>query len=313
MADSLMASASNFIADNNFTPGELQAILTSALVMSILSLIGCVFNLTVTMALKIHHHVLGMMIVWLSLMDFIYNTVGILQTVSVENSLICQVQSFAVSIGYGGSLAWSCCFAHSLYINFKKDDIRAVATFYKRYVKICILIAIMLATVSLVIRPTEIDNDSHTCWPKRKENSIDWAFVSLEFIPSTTAAIYCLICYFYVIKKVRRFGGRMYLELLVYPLIMIVCYSPFNILRLYVQITGVGHGPFWWELSSIVFANSQGIFNALAYGLSGTLKGGCQRFCQRKNGVSDDSNQHSISAIDTEFPQPSGNLYHNFS
>lgn len=271
-------------SEDQLTPGQLEAILISGLATSIFSLIGCLFNLTATLLLKVHRHTLGKMVILLSIMDSIYNVVGIAQTFKVSSSNICQVQSFFVAFGYCGSLAWTCCFAHSLYVTLKQENIEQ---YFKKYNLVSFFAAIGLGLLAITIRFQDLDEETHTCWPKRAEGLFDWAFIIMILTPTAVSVVYCTVCYSSVISKIREFGGKVHRELLLYPLIMIICFTPFTALRMYIQITQSNYGPFWLELASISLANSQGLLNAFAYGLSGTLKGGCKAICRKRSNSMD--------------------------
>lgn len=257
-------SASDTVIDN-LTEAQVDSILLAGLIASVLSLIGCIFNLITTIVLKITTHTLGKMVICLSLMDIFVNFSGILESVRTDSDIYCGSITFLSAFGYGGSLTWTCCFAHLLYVTVNKDiGNRSADAYFKIYNGVSGAIAVTIAFIAVIFQLNTVQE--HLCW-SRSDDNLGWVLVSLRTAPVSIALIYCIGCYLVIIRKLKTFQEDLHLELLLYPLVLVICYLPFALMRMSIQFFNADV-PFSLEILSVILYDSQGLLNALAYGLS---------------------------------------------
>lgn len=230
-----------------------------SLILSILgslSLLGCLFNITITFLLKLHRNVLGKMMICLSVTDFIY-TMAIGCPIWRDLPAANIIFNFA----WAGSVIWGCSFADTLYNSAKFGEELLDDSLLKKYFVMSVIFSAIGGLLQAPIFNSFIP-------------SISFWFNGIIAIISI---IYCSYCYIIALKKIREYKMDVSLELLSYPLILIICEIPFVILQFY----NIFCSPVPKELGEIamIVLASRGICNSLAYGLSSRIKQGIKLRC----------------------------------
>lgn len=266
--------------------------------VDMISIIGSIFNIALTFIYKTQKCTIGKMVVALSVADLIANCGGLLLLVPASNEAQCKIIGTFMGFGYSASLFWTCNFAHSLIVVTEAEQIDAIDKYFRKYCFYTTLLALAAGLIGgfsgyLSLHPEGI------CWHQRG----NVGFYSELFqrivlvVPCLGSLIYCFYCYIYTFKKLRNSGVNMRLELMLYPLILIVCYLPFTIggLSTFLFQTHIQHP---WDVINHSLLYSQGFFNSIAYGLSGTINATCLRCCMKsRSRASEDSltNDHNNS------------------
>ena len=117
-----------------------------------LSIVGCLFNFTTTIVLSTYKFTLGKMVIALSIMDFVATVISLLAVVKTENQYYCDFKSFWWFFGFNGSLAWTSCFAHGLYISTKSNNLEIIDSKFKPYAIVSTSIALILGTTGFFLK-----------------------------------------------------------------------------------------------------------------------------------------------------------------
>ena len=238
-------------------------------IVSILSVSGVLFSLVTSIALKTHKHAVGKMVIGLCLMDLMLNGALIFDFGDIYDISLCQLQTFFIYCGYGGSLAWTCCFAHSLWYSLNIGEAIIKDSLFKIYAWISSAAALVIGAVAVFTRFRQIDDGLKIC--KHVHGSNGYLADIGDFLvlvsPAVISILICSICYILVIKKLKDWGARMYLELLLYPIILLICYCPLAILAVYTRYSGYQPSETLYAICNGLFS-AQGFLNAFAYGLS---------------------------------------------
>lgn len=276
LQNSISLESSQFASDPDESESEI--ISKGVLVMVILSIIGCIFNITITIKTKNHKNPLGMMVIQLCYMDCIWGVVSIFEAFPIASPIICQILSFWEFFGNTGALFCTCCFAHALYVSVRQDSIEIISRYYRLYTLIGLLSGLIGGVVSVATRYYYSPEKCNYCSPSESV----FAKVICVVIPSILALLYCFSCYGIVVCKLNEISHRRNYELLCYPLILIVCYFP-AVTKIILGISGkdttVSLG---WDLCFNLLYNAQGFLNALAYGMSQNIGSALKATCCKK-------------------------------
>ena len=255
---------------------KLQMLLM--IITCMLSIIGCFFNLTTTLILKIAHNTLGKMVVVLCIMDLLYNVCCILTDYYPGNSITCMIESSLMIGGFAGSIFWTCCFAHCLYVSAKGDTVIILEDYFTKYTILSIIAAIIFGTTSGLTNFIQYE-ETTGCVHQTKTNAFDLSFFLVLICPVTLAVLYCIFCYASTIRALRQLREKLYLELLIYPLVLIICFFPYIGVGIYKQINETVSIPSLVTLISKSLFNLQGFLNAFVYGLSRRIIDGYKHQC----------------------------------
>ena len=280
MLSVLYASGSNSIV-NFITSDELNSTITSRIVVNSLSIFGSLFNIITILRVRTTTVILRKMIVSLCCMDLIFNIISMLSFLSTESPLLCSSLGFLVFYGYNGSIVWTCFFAHCLKTTMKSDETDNTDKLWKIYACLGFVLPLVGAAAGTATHYYIVQEGY--CWHyPSSATTIDWQDFFLTIVPTTIAVLYCVYNYLLVICKLRQMGMRVYVELLFYPLILIVCSFPWNTYTLY-NLFSKNPPPFKLFVVGNVMLSMQGFLNALAYGLSRTIVTEYKRaFCMKK-------------------------------
>lgn len=270
----------NYVLYLNTAQDKNEVILIANLTANSLSLLGCFFNLITTVWLDHSQKDIARMIIGLSVLDIINNTMSmIVVLVTYAANTFCQILTFLEYFGYGGSLVLTCCFAHALYVGTQGVRTQFLREYFRIYGIMAISAGIALATLTVATEYDQVDPANGFCWHYIHHEGFDWKDFCVSTLPLSFSIGFCAFCYLSVIKQLRNAIGRTFLELLLYPLILIVCYLPWVSWTVYASIAQTDKIPFAWLFIATIGSNSQGLFNAFAYGLSRRIVVGYREKC----------------------------------
>ena len=256
-------TTSNFLGEDILSPGMM--VIFYALIL--LSILGCIFNLIATFLLKHHRNVLGKMIILLSINDLIFMIAFGVPFLGIWIGNI--YRSIIQKITWSGSVFWVCCFAHALSTSVKVGEECLTNSLLKKYVCSSLIVSVF---GSLLVK--------FGVESLASEERFSLLFYLIVGIPSI---IYCTACYITVFKRLRKGQGRDHLELLLYPLILIICELGVVIPSLYLIFEIENNSMILYDLTLLCIM-SRGIWNPLAYGLSSKIRNGFKALCRRENG-----------------------------
>lgn len=296
---SLLISA-RYVLRLGYTPSQINALLIATITTNTLSIIGCFFNLITTLLLKKTGYSLNKMVIGLSLMDILYNFTPLIGSWVQENLFLCQTYAFFTYIGYAGSLVWTCCFGHCLYSSVKRGEGQAVVHYIKPYIWISTLSGILFGIFVVVIQYYQVYPGNGGCLHYSNGKEFDWRDFIVSDLTAAIVVLYSGFCYLSVINKLRQFGIRMHLELMCYPLILVICLFPWVCLSVYNMIAVPARIPFSWVLVANVLMSAQGLLNAFAYGLSYKIVIGYRNKCCNRRQKSVEGSRHHTSLLLSE-------------
>lgn len=254
--------------------------------MNVVSLLGSLFSIGASYLLSDTKNSFDKMIFGLASMDLIYNAISLFQATSKQGEFFCSCSSFAMIFGWIGSLFWTCCFAHFIYKLLKNTENELPSPPIKNYTTISILIGFIFGVLAVITNFDQIDKETQFCAHQTSERTGPAAYSDLVIlvIPTISSVMYCITSYVLIIRKIKKMAGTIHIELLAYPLILIICYFPYLLLGVYILFNKDYTVGFWSLLCTDILFNSQGLLNAFTYGYSqrvrNTIKGKC---CRRKN------------------------------
>lgn len=261
---------------------QIDELVLAVTVINILSIAGCMFNLITVLVLRSTSNTVTKMVIGLSVIDLIFNGISLFEGLEITSNLVCQAITFITYFAYGGSLTLTCCFAHALHTGIKDGGIHKIDPHLKSYAIVSVFLGVVIGALPVAVQYNIVDNTSEICWHPINPNTFDWRDLIISCIPPFLSVIYSAYCYIAVMKFLRKLGSRMYLELLLYPVILVVCFFPWITLDLYVNFLRPQKPSFLWQLIANILLNAQGLLNALAYGLSRKIILGYREKCCRR-------------------------------
>ena len=270
-----------------------------AAVLGFLSLFGILFNLFTTLLVGSSSQLMDKMIIGLCIMDLINVLPVPFSRVPMTSDWICQVQSFIIDFGYGGSLSFTCCFAHFLYKTVNQGFSEVVDDIFKKYLTFSIVMAAVIGLTSVITGQREINHNTETCMAALVSGAFDVGALLVRVLPSIVSIIYCSYCYLTIVKKFRAMGKNVFVVLLLYPFILIITNLPITVTRTIIMFNSTYQVSYGFGVVIAVLYMSRGLMNAFAYGLSRRIieryKAKC---CARRK-------TRSVSpAKEEQFPQP---------
>ena len=271
---------------------QAQTLTSANTIVAGLSILGCLFNLITTLMIRNTWTTLGWMIIALSLSDILTAVMTILLRFENTSYILCQCISFLTTFGNINSFIWTCCFGHALLASMRQtEDVRSLKRYWKAYTSIALSVSAFLGTVAVFTEfyTVGVDPAPNYCLHRTKHEEFDIGSLLVLLLPSLLSAVYCICCYLAAIKDIRKSGSRIYSELLLFPLILIVCNSPICVVGIMEQLKLNIEIPFKVMLISNILWNLQGFLNAFAYGLSQKIIFGYQEICCKRKGKQDRS------------------------
>ena len=258
---------------------DIQFIVRLNVAVAILSILGCLFNLTLTFTIKNSQYTIVRMVVGLSIMDMLTNLMVIIQPIQLTSDALCQLESFIRYFSYVSSIAWTCCFAHCLYRAITHDNFQVLNRYLKYYFLFSTGCGLAAGIIALVFKMREIVEGVNLCVHINAIGKPDYGNWMINIIPVSMSITYCLFCYCSVMRELRKMGSRLHLELVLYPAILIICTASAISMQLYIQFNPVYSVPFAWDLLTNLLYNAQGALNGIVYGVSKRKALKCKERC----------------------------------
>lgn len=232
------------------------------------------------------------MIFVLSTIDLISSTSALLSQWWLNRSIY-----YIWLLARNESIAWACCFAHSLWSFTKRADNLVSKERFWSYLIITILV-VCLWTFSI----------------GKLEGLRDLPATISYSVPSVVGVLICSSYYILLYVTLRRqTSSSIIFELLRFPLILICCNVYFVT---FFFSDRDGEDPWWIKMWEVCF-NLQGLFNALAYALAIKMwdksKEKCRRRKSNMNELSDALANRTTEFTSNETPPPSFVIYWDFS
>lgn len=250
-----------------------------ARVVGILSILGGIFNIVVTVCLGKSKVIIGKMVIYLALFDIITQIPLILTSINATNNRInCEtIGSWFFYLGYVGSIFFTTCFGHGLYNILKDSNFSNMEVNYKKYIAVSVISGLIMATLSVIFQFRELTlyPGGQSLCQMRPVKGFNWTIL----IPGAVNILGCTYYYIMIIRKLKSSGQKPHWGLLVYPLILILCISPMIIRRFYFLID-FGVSDLYLQISRGLFG-AQGFLNSLAYGLSREVYRALTRCCSK--------------------------------
>lgn len=255
------------VLNGEIGPQNIRTIGIVSSVFGTISTLGCLFTMITTIRSNKSQHALGKMVILASLMEILCSFSSMLNFLPNIKESNCQIQGFMIGFGRGGAIFWYCCFAHSLNVCVGRNDVQAIGTFMKRYIFFSFPIATLLGYFSIGVY--KIKQVYPICAHCNTLGSLELGEMLTYLLPSLLGVAVCLYYHISTIRKLIQFEGANYSELLLYPLVLIICNFPVAVIELYAQLSSASEIPWLLTLGENVLFYSQGLLNALISGLSG--------------------------------------------
>mgnify|MGYP000844083298 FL=1 len=250
------------VASDPENPGFDAALVIAEL----LSVSGCIFNIIITLLLGLQRNVLGKMMIFLSVNDLFFH-IGL--RLAAEMGILSPFSDILLGFSWAGSVSWISCFAHALYVSVKFGEELLNNSLLKKHITSSLTVSTLGGGVFAIFPLMGYSPEF---------SFLDYSFMALLAILST---IFCGFCYISVLKQLWRYEAKIHLELLLYPLFLIICEFPFVIIQLY-SILSAHLAPSTLRDTAFLCLMSRGLWNSLAYGLSSKIRNGFKTLC-RKN------------------------------
>lgn len=284
-------------------PDAVRQIVVILAICNGVSMLGCFFNIFTAYYLKTVSHVLGKVVAILSLMDLIFSIAGPMAAIPLDSGFYCRIVSLLVGLGLNGSLIWTCCFAFSFLQAIKQQDLDLLSHYFRKSMIVTVTFSIIQAIYATVAPFKE--NVSKMCIHQIRASNFDYDANLIVLLPMLLSTLFCMVCYVIVYRKIKEASNQQNLNLLVYPLILIICSFPIVSLTIIKQL----YGPTAVTDTLMIIANAlwglQGFFNALAYGLSSeVIRSYRMKCCRRaksiKSSMASDNSYSSPLFIESE-------------
>lgn len=248
---------------------------------NIISIIGCLFILSIYLIFKPLHQFAFKLIFFLSVFDLGSSLAFLIPTYNSDsNDSLCQTQSILLNLFSGLGIQWTAFIAVALYKVIVKNTMVP-----EKNLKFVILFIILL---NLIVTAIPLSTNSYGitlgwCWIKYQTNYTEAPFIErlgLFFIPLWIIIVFNAVLYTVLLKKSSvkienpDIVKNLKKKLRFYPLILIICYFPYT-LKVVFEITGsqmVLNNEKIFTVFSGVFRSMLGFFNAIVYGSTKQVK-----------------------------------------
>ncbi|OMJ68923.1 hypothetical protein SteCoe_33488 [Stentor coeruleus] len=245
---------------------------------SILSCIGSMFILVMYASFKNLRVIPFQLMTILSVFD-ILNAVGFLiPTPNVEDSdPICQTQAIILNFTSIGGVMWTTFMAIYLYYSVAKAVFLTQETILK-WLGVVLLFCLVNTLIPALSYFDGYGKTVGWCWIT---NNFGWLRYSLFFIPLWILVPTNFIFYSKVRSHIHLIDGDLETErlknklkkkLLLYPLLIIICYAPYSIKALLELLKVLSEDDFIFTLISGVLRSLHGLLNVLVYGLNRSVQ-----------------------------------------
>lgn len=231
-------------------------ILTTTLIANILSIVSGIFSLVVTVYTENYKKPHGRMVLDLSILNLIYNTLNILLFMEIAAEPICQILSFFSLFGYYSSIFYTCCFADTYYRNIKVSLFDNTNRYLRRYIIASTMLGIALAAVGILMKVNDIEEPERLC----RCFEADLNFTNYG-IPALLSVVFCAVCFISSFSEALERKSVPGMELLFYPIILIIACLPIIVVGLYYGLTKVSYVSFNVGYLEMLLLNGQAFLN----------------------------------------------------
>lgn len=245
------------------------------------------------------------LIVCMSISDII-RAVGF--ELSPNNDITCKVQGILTNFGGLSSIIWSSIIAYSMYAVIVLENINIRK--YRFYFVIAAYLVPMILTL-LPLSTNSVGPAEGWCWFKNDEYEYIWRIGSFYALLIIAISFNCF-CYYKVIKDVNddldmlkesshevSTKSSFLKRLNYYPVVLIICYLPVLVKRLYELSTD--SSIYWLTLLSAITTSTIGFFNAIVYGFTEHVKETIFSTCRKRRSSVVDSFQLYDDGINNSF------------
>ena len=219
------------------------------------------------------------MIVVLSIMDIIFSVSGPLAAIPGNSSLYCHFISPVAGFVINGFLLWTTCFAHTLFRFVMKENQEIFAQSFRKNLIITCSIATVQGAYAAAAPYRTLSED--VCIHQINYEKFDFAANIVLIMPMFLSTVYCIFCYLAIYCKIRMMIDQQHLNLFFYPFILIICNAPLATLAIVKQIEGEIYSETLMDIANVLWS-LQGIFNTIAYGISGGVIQAYRKTCCQK-------------------------------
>lgn len=219
------------------------------------------------------------MVIFLAVFDILNHLPLVIFWMTHTTRTGCQIGSWISFFGFGSTISFTICFAHSLYHSLRKGSIECVEKYCRKYLAIAITFGLIVGSLAIGLQYKEYDETMGICITRLPQGEFDWAGLSVILIPGLIAIVGCTVYYVMIVKMLREMNERWYLGVFLYPMILIICIAP-TMPRVFENLLGYDlyNNAVYRRIGRALFAG-QGFLNSLAYGLSREIYGAFKRNC----------------------------------
>lgn len=281
--NSRMASIFHFLQlEESSSPSGLEGVLNLiSRVVGTLSILGCIFNISVAIYFRKSELILGKMVILLAISDILSHLPWVFFSFG-STTATCQIGSWISYFGFSTSIFYTTCVGHILYRSLNDGSIESSKRQFFKYVTLANISGFIVGTLSVITEYKEnyeYGNGLSTC-RTRPVSGFKWGDLLIEFIPGTVGIIACTFYYIRTMQVLKSLSRKQHWGLLVYPLILVICISP-TMVRRFLNLVGITEiNGLYREFARGLFG-AQGFLNSLVYGLSREIRGALKKCCTR--------------------------------
>lgn len=237
---------------------ELEAIAAAC------SLVGCIFTIMISLK-HFSRRYINRMIIILCLIDIVFALSAFWQWAPSCTPFLCKLLSLISCASYAGSLVLTCCFAHSLYavLNHHSPVYETVEHNWRFYMTITTIVGSINGFFALIFNFRRVDDFKGHCVHFNSKGP--GTNLIVDTIPAIICDFYCIFCYALVIRKLKTLSQRYHMELMCYPIIIVICTLPKAVKEIMIFFEGEPSVEFYFIQG--ILSVLQGFFNAMAYGV----------------------------------------------
>ena len=258
---------------------------------SFLSVLGCIFIISVYLCFKQLRIFTFRLVIYLTIIDLLESIFFMIPNFNTEShSTQCLVQAVGLTyfcladILMVGAIAYS---INSAVI--KEKDI----TKYEKYI-LGFVFGVPGAVAGLPSITGNYGTSQGWCWISQEHEIMEgyggfWR-LGLFYVPLWIVIVYCLFAYSGIISKIKSqlhliseepgLSSRILKKLMMYPLILIVCFLPLTAARIY-EFFNPDDPYMWLTIVSGVFFSINGFLNAILYGFTDMVRKEIFKCCKQ--------------------------------
>jgi hypothetical protein len=262
-----------------FTVEEDIQLETANAITSVVSILGSLFIIGCFLKLKELRSFAFRLVVMVSVSDVLFSLGNFLgdaggnpETHLGANYGLCMVQSVLISIGGLSSLMWAVSIAFTLHMAFLREDAafapHRIQDMALKYHLVCWLFPVLMAVLPFF--SDAYGDTGGWCWIK---HSSGWWRFFQYYLWLWLGIAYNSYVFFNIYRKIKAMGeaagngSSMAARLRLYPIVLLVCQLPGTIATIY-EVGSGGKMIFFLSMVQVIFGTSNGLWNALVYGLT---------------------------------------------